>query len=270
MSHSFLWVLAWVTFMTPLAWAQDCPTPHTPDQVHTRLTAAQKALRALDSDGFSLAMQEVALMVPCLNERPTPELVAEIHRMHGIDLYTAGKQEHARLALRASRILGPQYRFPADLFPKGHALPDLWLSLSALQPAHVRAPVPKQSQVVFDGTVTRNRPSDRATVFQHLGKDGSVQTTRYLMPKDPLPSYPSIPRQRNRLIAASIATGAVAGASYALAWQGRSQFMKSDPKQTKKDLNTTRNQVNTAFVTAGICTTLSATGIAAAILVGPR
>ncbi len=253
-----------------MAQAQDCPTPHTPQQVQTRLEGAEQALGALDIDSFSLAMVDVGLMVPCLTAPPDPALAAHLHRMRGIELYTAGQTDPAHMALRAAKVLVPEYRFPTDLFPEGHAMPDLWKGIGVEDPAHVRAPLPRHGQVGFDGTPSRDRPSDRATVFQELEPDGRVRTTRYLLPKDALPTYPSIPRQRNRLIAASIAAGVAAGASYALGWHGRQQFMKDDPDRTREDLTATRERVNTRFVIAGVCATLTTAGVAAAFLVGPR
>jgi len=252
------------------AHAQDCPSAHTPEQVDTRLQTAQAALKDLNSEAFSLAMEEVAIMVPCLNSKPAQDLVAQLHRMRGIELYTSGKESAARQALRAARVLSPAYTFPKGFFPEGHALPDFWSEVPADAPANVRAPVPRDAEVAFDGKTTRDRPSDRATVFQYLGTDGTVRTTRYLMPKDPLPTYPSIPRQRNRLIIASIATGIVAGTSYALGWQGHQDFMEDDPKRTKAELSRMQTQVNTSFIISGVTTTLTVAGVTAAVLIGPR
>jgi len=270
MPRLLICTITWAVLAFPTAHAQDCPAANNPEQIEARLHTAQDALKSLESEAFSLAMEEISLMLPCLDAQPDPALTAELHRLRGIELYASGKADAANHAFLASKVLAPEYAFPQDMFSEGHALIDLWTNITPTGAAHTRAPVPKKSTVSFDGTLTRDRPSDRATLFQHLTLEGEVQTTQYLMPKDSLPTYASVPRQRNRLIAASIATTLAAGTSYAVAWQARQNFMKDDGSRTRKELERLRRKVNTSFISAGVCAALTTAGFGAAIVIGPR
>jgi hypothetical protein len=270
MRHSLFICLAWLGLRSPIARAGDCPTSHSTGQISARLQAAESALKALDGDGFSLAMEEVAIMLPCLSATPSPDLSAQLHRMRGLELYSARKEDAARHAIRAAKVLRPDFNFPDGFFPEGHALPDFWAAVPIDAPAHTSAPVPRDAAVSFDGLQTLDRPSDRATIFQRQSLSGAVQTTQYLMPKDPLPSYRSIPRQRNRLIAASIVTGVVAGSSYALGWQSRQRFMEDDAQHTRAELSRLKTRVNTSFIVSGVSATMTVAGLTWAVLIGPR
>lgn len=270
-------LLATVGLGSPIAMGQDCPTTSAPSEVETRLSNAETALKTLDIEAFSLAMEETTIMLPCLDGMPAVALAAKLHRLRGIELYTAGKMDLARQALRAAKVLEPDFTFSAGTFPKGHALVDFYAAISVNNsaetrqaPAHIGAPVPRDAKVAFDGRFTLERPSDRATVFQHLSPSEVVLTTRYLLPKDPLPTYASIPRQRNRLIIASIASGVIAGGSYALGWQSRQQFLADDPTRTSAELESLKRRANTSFVISGLGTTLTVVGASGAVLIGPR
>lgn len=251
-------------------WAADCPAPNTPEQIAERLTAAQSALSQLDSEQFSFSMEEVGLMVPCLSARPEPSGAADLHRMLGVHLYTAGKTQAATDALRAAKVLVPDYQFPTEMFPEGYALLDTWKGLSPGEPSHVRAPVPKNSDVAFDGRLTRDRPSDRVTLFQHLSRDGAVLKSVMLQPDHTIPTYESVPRQRNRIIGATIAMGISAGITYGLSWHGHRKFERNDASLSRAELQSLRKRVNNSFGVSGALTALTATGVVAAILVGPR
>jgi hypothetical protein len=270
MKHILFGILTALSLSSPAARAEDCLSLHSPTQVDSRLTQAEQALKALDAEAFSLAMEDAAIMLPCLGAVPPRALAARLHRLRGIELYSAGKEDSARQALRAAKVLEPDFGFAEDLFPQGHALPDFWAELPVEQPQDIGAPVPQDATVHFDGARSLKRPTDRATLFQHLSRQGRVRTTRYLMPSDPLPLYASIPRQRNRLIAVSIVTGLAAGGTYALAWQNRQRFMEDDASRTKAELSTLKSRVNSQFLISGISASLTVTGITAAVLIGPR
>jgi hypothetical protein len=255
---------------SPAGWGSDCPVPNTPSQVAERLVDARSALSKMDFDQFSFSMEEVELMVPCLGALPSRAAAADLHRMLGVYMYTAGKSQAANDTLRAAKVLVPAYRFPDDLFPEGYALIDVWSGVETDDPKHVRAPVPKKSDVAFDGVVTRDRPADRATLFQHISTDGAVLQTIVIQPDQALPAYESVPRQRNRIIGATVAAGVAAGISYGLAWHERRSFDKEDGSRSRADLKQMRQRVNTAFTLSGAFSTVTVSGVVAAIVIGPR
>jgi hypothetical protein len=256
--------------LSPVAVAGDCPSSNTPQQIGERLKTAQHAFGELDIDSFSFAMEEVSLMLPCLGAVPEPGLAAQVHRMVGVKLYADGRVGPARSSLLAGKALQPDYVFPDDLFPEGYALLDEWQELSATQTAVKRAPVPRGATVYFDGAQTRDRPIDRATLFQRMDAEGVMRNSVYLQPTDVLPSYAAIPRQRNRILMATAAAGVGAAVSYGLAMTARNAFFEEGGKRGRKDLNDLRTQANRGFVSAGVFSTLAISGGIVAVVIGPR
>jgi len=91
-----------------------------------------------------------------------------------------------------------------------------------------------------------------------------------LQPDHPIPTYESVPRQRNRIIGATIAMGISAGITYGLSWHGHRKFERNDASLSRAELQSLRKRVNNSFGVSGALTALTATGVVAAILVGPR
>ncbi len=99
------------------AHAGDCPSANTPEQIRERLTRAQGAFQDLDIDAFNFAMEEVGLMIPCLDRQPEVGFAAELHRMQGVALYAADQLSPATMSLRAGKVLEPDFSIPVGLFP---------------------------------------------------------------------------------------------------------------------------------------------------------
>jgi hypothetical protein len=257
-------------FCLTTAHASDCPAPNTPAQIAERLGAAQSAFSRLDSEQFSFSMEEVELMVPCLSGRPAPVDTAQLHRMFGLHLHTKGKNKAATHALLAAKVLSPNYLFPDGFFPEGYALEERWSELSVSEPSDIRAPLPKGHSTAFDGQITRDRPIDRTTLFQLVNKDGSILRSQLISPEQTLPNYESIPRQRNRIIGATIGAGVAAALTYGLAWQGRRQFDRDENTMSRAELQRLRTRVNNLFFISGSLTLVTAAGASAAVLIGPR
>ena len=262
---ALLWLCA-----SPVAHAADCPAPNTPDQIKKRFDRAQSAFQELDIDTFTFSMEEVGLMIPCLDRRPTRAFSAELHRLQAVSLYASDKPGTASTSLRAGKALEPDYAFPKDMFPEGYALLDEWKTTDLSKTETEGAPVPKKSSIAFDGTLTRQRPTDRATLFQHIDAKGLILATAYLQPADPLPAYESVPRQRNRLIGASIASGILSGTFYALSSKGQERFENPSAKASRKEILDLREEVNTYYTLSGIFGVLTVTGTIGAVTIGPR
>ena len=250
--------------------AGDCPAPNTPAQVDERLKRAQAAFGSLDIDTFTFAMEEVGLMVPCLDRALQPQFAADLHRMQGVAFYAADQRTSASQALRAAKILAPDFQFPEGMFPQGYALLDEWRGMEVGAPMHETAPVPRHSDVVFDGQTTRRRPSDRATVFQHIDAKGGVLKTVYLLPSDPLPAYESVPRQRNRLIAATVVSGLISGGFYALSSRDVERFEQEDGALNRKEMIALRERANRYYTISGVMAALTGVGIVGSVTIGHR
>ena len=253
-----------------VAQAGDCPSPNTPDQIRERLIRAQTAFGDLDIDSFTFAMEEVGLMIPCLDRVPGVAFSAELHRMQGVAFYAADQRSSASNALRAAKVLEPDYQFPSGMFPDGYALLDEWEAMKVGEPLHRSAPVPRKSAVAFDGQTTRSRPVDRATLFQHVDTSGGILQTKYLLPAEPLPTYVSVPRQRNRLIGATALCALVSGTFYKLSTDSVARFEQEGGGLNRKEMIALRERANRYYTVSGITAALTGAGIVGSITIGHR
>ena len=252
------------------AGAQECMATSTAEQVESRLQAAEEAFSGADADAFVMALEEVALLVPCLGEPLPPSEAARMHRLEGIRTFIQGESEASQAALRAARVLEPSYRFPETLLAADH---DLRLQYSAMDPTDARTrrvPEPRVGNIAFDGAPTRARPSDRSTVVQLLDAQQRVFSTSYLGPDDPLPDYRAIPRIRNRLLITSATSLAGAGVFYGLAWSNRSGFWEDDPDYVLSDLEAMQSRSRLLVAVSGTFGAIAIGGGIGAAVVGER
>lgn len=151
--------------------------------------SALSAYAALDLAGFVAATDRLEHTLDCLIEPVTRDLVAEAHRMIGLDAFIAGDRDRARLAFAAARALEPGWRFPESLFPPGHPVRAIYEEVPLDRASW--APLPPTSAVVrLDGRAADARPSSWPTLIQVFDVNGAVLESAYLWPGDPLPALP--------------------------------------------------------------------------------
>jgi len=170
------------------AWAsQGCAA--TSRDLLTAEEAALSAYGALDLDGFVGATEHIQEMLGCMVEPVTRDLAAAAHRMIGLQAFTSGDKERAKLAFAAARSLEPEWRFPESLFPPGHPVRTIYEAIPLDQA--VWTPLPPTAAVVrIDGRVADARPTAWPALVQAFGVDGAVLGSWYLWPGDPLPALP--------------------------------------------------------------------------------
>lgn len=259
-----------VAFWAAQLHAEECANRPLAAALEAHLAVAEGALRAADAANFELAMEEIALVLPCLADTPTPAVAARLHRIIGIQAFVRGDAERARQAFSAARVLEPDYTFPSQLYAPENDIRQMYDSMDATATASTRVPEPRDGSLVFDGTATRSRPRDRATVVQLVSENAQVASTTYVLPTQPLPPYRAIPRTRNTLFVTAGVSLLGAVATYAGAWVSRGEFERDDPSYTLDDLERLQAQTSAFLVVSGVLgATAAGTGLGA-LAVGER
>lgn len=183
------WIL--VTALSHLEPARaDCPSgPKTTADVVAELDDAESAYGGLKVDAFRAAMAEVRAAVPCLSEEVTSHVAAEIHRYEGLLAFLDRVPERSMAAFAAARAIEPNYKFPETVVPANNpALAD-YLAIDPDASPRMRVAQPIDARILFDGQPAVDRARDFPAIVQLVSADGSVRTTAYVWPGDPLPAY---------------------------------------------------------------------------------
>lgn len=250
------------------ALAADCLAPSVAADISARLDAAEAGYIALDETRFVDSLDDAALVLPCVTDTITRDQSARYHRFEGLRLYTVGDKRTATLALRASRVIEPRYRFDDALLPKEHELRREYDALPLAEGTVATVARPKRGSLRFDGTATQARPTERATIFQLLDAEGKVLDTAYVYPGQPLPRYDAVPRTRNALLGASAGAVVLAGVFYGLAWGANAQFNDTtNTAITYDELKDLQGQtVAFTAVSGGLLAVAAGTGVAAFVV----
>jgi hypothetical protein len=185
--------------MTPLmlvgfvasAVAAPCTAPSTTTEVAAAFDEAEAKFTDLDVDGFIAATDRAFAALPCVSDKVTRSVAAEVHRFKGLRGMIDRDPTMARQAFAASRSLEPGYTFPASLVAEDNPIRT---EFSALDPAAGTldaVPEPAEGALSFDGRDTGNRrPVTYPTIAQYTDAAGAVIQTAYLMPGAQMIEYP--------------------------------------------------------------------------------
>lgn len=230
----------------------ECIEPASSVRLVLSLEDAEAAFSTLDLDGFQQAMDESAVLVPCLDvvvPRPT---AARYHRLQGLRAWLVRDDDRASRAFLSARRVEPAYRFGTDLVPEGHPTRTAYMSLP-MDDAILEdlAPTPSGAFLV-DGRREDRKPSNLPTMVQLIDDAGKVRWTRYTWPGDPLPPFPPDMMAeaqghpwRVPLIVTSATSAVAAGTLYALA--SRSFNKWNDPNTPEDEGDRYRAQTNGLF-----------------------
>lgn len=235
--------MLWMT----LALAAPCEHAAKLTELTEGLDRAEQAVRDLDPPAMQ---RELVLLstdvVPCMIE-PIPSSVASrFHRMMAIQLHSREQTDAANASVQAAHNLAPETSFPDDVLPADHPLRVSWSSSQAEKLRKV--PEPRVGLVAFDGRSGRRRPIGVPTLVQLVDESGLATQTQYLSPREPLPTYPVVPRRRNALIGCGIAGGAVGigGTVAAVALRDGLKGAAKDPATSGEQLRSRQRLVNGA------------------------
>lgn len=192
------------------------PTAHAaegcaPADLDGHLGAAAAAHADLDQAGFDDAMDQAALALSCLDAPLTPAQVGLLQRMQGLRMLGLGKKDLAQGAFAAARRIGADDAFEAAI---GDRTRETYTALDPKDRATEDVAPPQAGALHFDGTPGTERPSDWPVFVQHVGADGDIAFSRYLLPGTPLPAYPAVappPRGRWALLSSGVLGTVAAG-----------------------------------------------------------
>ena len=263
-----LFVFALVS--SPNAYGQACPNETDASELSTTLENAEQAFMAMNADGFSTALEDLAVKLPCLRETIQPVLSARYHRVIGIQRYAAGDELGAFEALKASRILDPNYGFDAKMFPPGHQLVVQYQTLPSKDRDSGRVAASRDLLFVFDGVETRKRPAGRAALLQMTTEDGVVRSTAYLGPLDPMPNYEAKTRLRKPLLIGTAILAGMSLISYGGAMASKNAFEKHNPRLSLQELENIKSRTNALVGVSATLGGLAVGGGITVLIVGDR
>ncbi len=241
-------LLAW---MISNAAAQTCHVPVQPAELEDALQRAETAYADMDEASFRDGVNEIAdLLLPCLNEPLTPFQSGRTHRLMALHLVAIGDEDGGAQAAQAARRVDPETPFESALLPSTHPLALAWAAAEPVDRTR-QAPEPRAGSVSFDGVHTRARPANRPTILQLFDETGQARTTTYLAPREALPEYRAIPRQRNLLLGCAAGGGATAVGLYAASWSARSRTFARAGDQSVDAVSLDRGRTTANLLAAG-------------------
>jgi hypothetical protein len=260
--------LAWLA----TAWAVECKEAVPLDELQRALDAAEQAFIAFDDVGFRDKVNvSTGVLLPCIGDAVPAELAAQYHTVIALHLFTIEDVANARLSLMAARAVFPEGTLDPELFPESHPGHTWWAEWSPDGKTQ-KIPEPRVGSVAFDGQHTRERSTELPHVFQLFDEQGRARATQYLAPRQELPSYAAIPRQRRALVGCSAGSVVASAALLAGSWASRSNLLSSaqDLSVSADTLDAQRAQMNTLAVgSAALFGVGAGCGVGAA-LVGER
>jgi hypothetical protein len=262
-----------------VTFAQECPAPAPLAHVESRLAAAERAWGELDTDGFTVAMDEAALALPCVRELVAAPVAARFHRLQGLGLFAAREDARAAAAFASARAADPDYEFPTSLVPAEHAIRDLYARLPLDATGKEPVPPAKHGALRFDGVEGNARPVGRPTLVQVLDAKDRVEATAWLSPTDPMPAYDAGPMPRAPGGAHGLAPGQVAlfggaaagaagaGVLYALSLRSEAVYQADHENWALADIEAQRAETNGLVSGAGVSLAIGAGAALAAVVI---
>lgn len=200
-----------------------CDEPVDAGSFLSILADAEAAFGSLDVPAFDRHMDRGANALPCVDEPLSPSDAARYHRLQGLRAYLVRDEDRANEAFLAARRVEPTYRFPEAFVPADHAIRETYrqLPLDAFVPHALNTPA--EGHLLLDGEQRLERPNGAPVVFQFVDGEGSVETTVYLWPDEPTPTYPAAPVKpaTSRLPYAAIGGAALSAGLYGAGLQRR-------------------------------------------------
>jgi hypothetical protein len=258
-------MLAWLS----MALGVECKEPIPLDELARSLDEAEQAYIDFDDTAFRDQVNVISgVLLPCVGDPVAPALVRRTHTVIGLHFLAMGDEPNAELSLKAAHAAEPEARIDRRLIPEGHPADAWWADEEAAVKLR-RVPEPRVGSVAFDGEHTRSRRAELPSVFQLFDETGRARATEYLGPRQPLPSYAAIPRQRNLLLGCSAGSVAGSGALLASSWATRNSLLKAaqDPTTPADTLDGKRSTMNgLAVVSAALFGVGAGCGVGAYVI----
>jgi hypothetical protein len=250
--------------MLGAAWASEgaCAAPASLAELDARMAAAEAAWLALDLGGFRSAADDLAGLVPCVDEALGRERAALVHRLQGMRAFVQDDTQRAELAFAASRRLQPGVALDERLAPAQHPIRRHYAALPIDDLGELR--IEASGTWLVDGTPSPTRPTRLPTIVQRAQPGegaGAVSQGWYLWPGEEL-VLPTAQAGPGRWLALGGGVAVVAaGGSYLGAVLAHRRY--DDPSTPRADLDGLRSTTNALVITsAGLATAGLGLGVA--------
>ena len=167
------------------AQAAGCDVRHAAGEIDSVVDEALLAYATVDQAAFEAAADRATGMVECLSEPASPQLVASLHRLGGIRLLVAGKDDEARRFLVSAIALDPAYVLSDVLAPDGGKLDQLWTQAKGISKPDREPLAIGGLQARIDGALAADRPAAGPYLIQ-VETSGRVAWSDYLVDQAPV------------------------------------------------------------------------------------
>lgn len=249
--------------MIGAAWAGEgaCAAPASLAELDARMAAAEAAWLALDLGAFRSAADDLAGLVPCVDEALDRERAALVHRLQGMRAFVQDDTARSELAFAAARRLQPGVALDERLAPAQHPIRRHYAALPIDDLGESR--IEAAGTWLVDGTPSPTRPTRLPTLVQRLDQrdEGTVSQGWYLWPGEGI-VLPTAPAGPGRWLALGGGVAVVAaGGSYLGAVLAHSRY--DDPSTPRAELDGLRSTTNALVLTsAGLATAGLGLGVA--------
>jgi len=265
-----LLVLVTMSLLHGIAEAGACEESFTALQFEDQLGAAETALADVNLAQFRSNLDRADAMIPCLDERLLPPLVATYHRFFGIRAY-GDRDPMARSAFAAARYLEPGYSFSRALIPDGNPVREAFEGVDYENRTFDLLEAAGRGVIYLDGSRSLRRPREWPTLMQWVEGD-EVRLSRYVLPGESVPEYPLISQvpstRREPLIPLVVVSGVAAAASaalYGVALSNQARYKRLDDPVPDERLPGLRRETNGLVVASGV-TAMAAVGTGVAVV----
>jgi len=114
-------------------------------------------------------------------------MAAEWHRLMGLKGVAAQNDKMATLAFAAARNIEPLYKLPGSMQPEGLGVAEKYGSFDV---DTGEFEIIEPGEIQFDGRPGTKRPLSWPSIVQVFDENGSVTSTTFLTPSQPVPDYP--------------------------------------------------------------------------------
>ncbi|MCB9670727.1 MAG: hypothetical protein H6734_14700 [Alphaproteobacteria bacterium] len=173
---------AWIAFPPP-----GCQGPIPTDRIVEHAQEAHTAYEVLDPQGFRLALEALAVELPCADRVMSPASAAVVHRLEGVRLFSTGNRSGAVRAFQEAQILDPAYVPSETIAPEGSSIRALWdRAGTAASAPWLPIETPAGVTLWVDGLRTSSRPATLPSILQAT-VNGEVVWSRFVPATVPLP-----------------------------------------------------------------------------------
>ena len=164
------WSLLFLVLGAGSAWAEDCESAYTMDELLTDLAMAEGAVRSGDNLEANTLSAKMAAGLACVDEVMPDVMVPRIYRAVGGGMFVGGDPDLGLLWLRTAAALDPEYDYVANEVAEDHPVISGW-KLARLEVMEAEPAVPLDRELFLNQMI--EVPNYGEPQFGHIGEMSS-------------------------------------------------------------------------------------------------